>query len=53
MASANRSIGCTVQQCKHHCQSENFCTLNSITVGTHEMNPSKVECTDCESFSLR
>ena len=51
--SANKSIGCSVQQCKHHSGTENFCTLSSIKVGTHEANPKMVECTDCESFSLR
>ena len=27
----NESIKCTVEQCKHHACSENYCTLNSIT----------------------
>ena len=31
-------------------QSEDYCTLEAIKVGTHEMNPTKKECTDCESF---
>ena len=48
---ANRSIGCTVKQCVHHCQSQNYCTLSQINVGTHETNPTKVECTDCNSFA--
>ena len=26
----NESIKCTVEQCKHHACSENYCTLNSI-----------------------
>ena len=46
----NMSIRCTVQQCKNHCQSEDYCALNAIEVGTHEMNPTVVECTDCNSF---
>ncbi len=50
---ANKTIGCTVRQCKHHCQSENFCTLSSIKIGTHEKNPTMIECTDCESFKLK
>ena len=49
----NPSIQCSVQQCKHHACSENYCTLNSITVGTHEANPTVVECTDCQSFVLK
>ena len=47
---ANRSIGCTVSQCRYHCNISNNCTLDKIEVGTHESNPTKVECTDCESF---
>lgn len=50
---ANESIQCTVKQCMHHCQNQNYCSLNNIMVGTHEQNPTVVECTDCESFELR
>lgn len=50
---ANRNIGCTVTQCKYHSDHENYCSLDSIRVGTHESNPTKVECTDCESFVLK
>ena len=46
----NYSIQCSVSQCTHHCQNENYCALDSISVGTHEMNPTQIECTDCESF---
>jgi hypothetical protein len=49
---ANKNIGCTVTQCKHHCKGQNYCTLSQISVGTHETNPTKVECTDCYSFQL-
>lgn len=49
----NPSIGCTVTSCSHHAQSENYCTLNKIQVGTHEPEPKKSECTDCESFDLK
>lgn len=47
---ANKCIECTVQQCKHHCGSSNFCSLDHILVGTHEMNPGMDQCTDCKSF---
>ncbi len=46
----NNSIMCTVEQCKHHCQTQDYCSLDNIRVGTHEANPTVVECTDCESF---
>ena len=35
----NQSIKCTVTNC--------------VTVGTHETNPTKVECTDCQSFQMK
>ncbi|WP_167958294.1 DUF1540 domain-containing protein [Anaerosporobacter faecicola] len=46
----NLCIGCTVNNCEYHAQTENYCTLDKIDVGTHEKNPTKVECTDCNSF---
>lgn len=46
----NESIQCTVEECLHHCKTQNYCSLDSIMVGTHEINPTMVECTDCESF---
>lgn len=50
---ANKSIKCSVSQCEHHCGSEDYCSLSSIQVGTHEANPTMVECTDCNSFRLK
>lgn len=49
----NHSIECTVQQCKHHCGSQNYCSLNKIQVGTHEANPTVAECIDCKSFQVK
>ena len=48
----NKSIKCTVQQCKYHCNEKDYCSLDCITVGTHEMNPTESKCTDCKSFEL-
>lgn len=53
MAKANQSIKCTVQQCSNHCMDQNYCSLNEILVGTHEMNPSMDQCTDCKSFKAK
>lgn len=53
MENANKSIGCTVQQCAYHCGNENYCSLNNIQVGTHETNPTMCECTDCQSFRTK
>ena len=49
---ANRSIACTVTQCKYHCDTENYCSLEKVVIGTHEKNPTVVQCVDCESFVL-
>ena len=49
----NTAIKCSVQQCKHHACSSDYCTLNEIQVGTHESNPKVPECTDCQSFVLK
>ncbi len=49
---ANPSIRCSVVQCKNHCGTENYCALKEIKVGTHEENPTVIQCTDCESFEL-
>ena len=49
----NQSIRCTVNNCAHHCQDNDYCGLSTIQVGTHETNPTMVECTDCQSFKLK
>lgn len=49
-SNANQSIQCTVQQCENHCGAENYCSLNTVSIGTHETNPTVVQCVDCESF---
>lgn len=46
----NESIQCSISNCAHHADAADYCTLDSIRVGTHEANPTKKECTDCESF---
>ena len=47
---ANKSIGCSVTQCKYHCKSSDYCSLDKIQVGTHEPQPTESQCTDCQSF---
>ena len=47
---ANHCIRCTVNNCAYHCGGENYCTLETISVGTHEANPTECKCVDCESF---
>ena len=50
MEKANRSIHCTVTSCQNHCSCEDYCSLDSVQIGTHECNPKKDQCTDCLSF---
>ena len=49
----NSSKKCSVNNCKYHAQKKDYCTLNEIQVGTHESNPTMIECTDCKSFELK
>ncbi len=51
--SANKSIHCSVTSCKHHCNNVDYCSLESIMVGTHETNPKMDQCTDCQSFAKK
>ena len=50
---ANQSIACTVQQCRYHCENQNYCSLEKIQVGTHEAHPKVVDCTDCQTFKVK
>ena len=45
----NPAIKCNVTNCKYNMDTEHYCTLDSIQVGTHEANPTVPECTDCMS----
>ncbi len=47
---ANHSIHCTVRDCRYHHGDENYCSLDSIQVASHEMNPTDERCVDCRSF---
>ena len=49
----NESIQCTITNCEHHCQTADYCSLYTIQIGTHESNPTQIECTDCESFKMK
>lgn len=49
----NSSIKCTVDQCRYHCASADYCSLNEIQIGCHEPNPTVPECTDCNSFQMK
>lgn len=49
----NRAIHCSVEDCRYHCGSENYCSLDSIHVAAHEQNPSDEKCVDCKSFACK
>lgn len=49
----NPSIMCDVTACKYNMNTEHYCSLSSIKVGTHEANPTVCECTDCRSFEKK
>lgn len=48
---ANHCIACSVAQCANNSQN-GYCVLDKIQIGTHETNPTVIQCTDCESFVL-
>ncbi len=48
----NSCIECTVKQCANHSRTDDYCALDKIRVGTHELNPTVSQCVDCESFIL-
>lgn len=47
---ANKSIECSVTSCGNHCTGENYCSLDTVRIGTHECDPTREACTDCLSF---
>ena len=47
---ANYSIHCTVHDCKHHKGDENYCSLDTVNISTHEKAPTDTRCVDCSSF---
>ena len=49
----NMSIRCTVDQCAYHCGEKQYCSLQSVQIGTHESNPTQTQCVDCESFKRK
>ncbi len=49
----NSCINCSVKQCTYNYETEDYCTLDRISIGTHERNPEVPECVDCNSFVKR
>ena len=51
MEKINHSIKCSVDECAHHAQSQNYCTLNEINVGCCSPKATSCDCTECASFA--
>ncbi|WBW95056.1 DUF1540 domain-containing protein [Oceanirhabdus sp. W0125-5] len=49
----NENIGCTVNECRHHSNEGQYCSLNRIQVKKHGNTANTVEHTDCGSFEVR
>ena len=49
----NYSVKCSIENCAHHCDAENYCSLECVTIGAHETDPTMEQCTDCKSFVLK
>lgn len=49
----NSCISCSVNECKYHANSTDYCTLNKIHVGKCESNTCKCEDTECGSFEAK
>lgn len=50
---SNYSIHCTVEDCRYHCNKENYCSLDCVNIGSHEKNPVSERGVDCKSFECR
>jgi len=47
---SNRSIGCTVTECRFHAKSEPYCSLNDIQVAKKVSEAQSESDTECASF---
>ena len=50
---ANKSIACTVDECKFHTKNESYCSLDQIKVVKHSNQAKSKEETDCGSFEYQ
>ncbi len=50
---ANQSIRCTVTSCKNHNNTMDYCSLDCVSIGTHESDPKVCQCVDCEDFEAK
>lgn len=53
MDNANKAIQCTVEECAYHCATQDYCSLDSIIVGSHGKKAKNETSTDCQSFDVK
>ena len=46
----NECIQCTIKNCAYHADTTDYCTLDTIKIGTHEMNPTTVSYTHLDVY---
>lgn len=49
----NESIECTVRDCVHHSNEENYCSLNTILVSAQSEDVTDKRNTNCMSFDSK
>ncbi|MBQ1688364.1 MAG: DUF1540 domain-containing protein [Lachnospiraceae bacterium] len=49
----NQNISCSVNECTHHANSENYCTLQQINVGKCQGSTCSCADTECASFHAK
>lgn len=47
---ANKSIGCSVTECRYHAKSESACSLDRINVSKNSVSVSTEKDTECATF---
>ncbi len=53
MENINRSIECSVEDCRHHCRECDYCSLDKIMIGSHMTLMQGERSTDCRSFDAK
>jgi len=51
----NNAIGCSVSECRYHCNQDDYCTLSKIEVGKDSGETKACSCseTECSSFESK
>lgn len=53
MMQKNNSISCSVNECAHHANGENYCTLDKINVTKCSSKSCCCADTECDSFKSK